>query len=111
MSIWTLIIVIAVAWLSYPFAGGARLRLDVLEGRRPKDAGFSFLPELLVFPAAFLCTAIVIDHFAMPYGRRIVGGICILGSVAEFVGENGVPDDSAGKEWRLSNVANLGVRL
>lgn len=78
MSIWTLIIVIAVAWLSYPFAGGARLRLDVLEGRRPKDAGFSFLPELLVFPAAFLCTAIVIDHFAMPYGRRIVGGICIL---------------------------------
>jgi len=78
MSIWTLIILIAVAWLSYPFAGGARLRLDVVEGRRPKDAGFSFLPELLIFPAAFLCTAILIDHFAMPYGRRIVAGICAL---------------------------------
>jgi hypothetical protein len=77
MSIWTLVILIALAWLLYPFAGAAGVRMAVHEGKRPKDAGFSFLPELIVFPIAFLGAAAVIDYFAMPYGRWIVGGISV----------------------------------
>jgi hypothetical protein len=77
MSIWTLVILIALAWLLYPFAGAAGVRVAVLEGKRPKDAGFSFIPELIVFPVVFLGVAAVIDYFAMPYGRWIVGGICV----------------------------------
>lgn len=78
MSLWAFVVLVVVTWLSYPFAGGAVVRLEVLEGKRPKDAGFSFLPELLVFPAAFFVAAAVIDHFAMPYGRWLVGGVCVL---------------------------------
>jgi hypothetical protein len=78
LSIWTLIILIALAWLSYPFAGAASVSADVLDGKRPKGAGFSFLPELIVFPAAFVGVAALIDFFAMPWGRRIVGGLCVV---------------------------------
>ena len=77
MSIWILIILIALTWLLYPFVGAAGVHVAVLEGKRPKDAGFSFLPELIVFPPAFLGVAEVIDYFAMPYGRWIVAGICV----------------------------------
>lgn len=78
MSIWTLIILIALAWLSYPFAGVASVSADVLEGKRPKGAGFSFLPELILYPAVFLGIAAMIDSFAMPWGRWIVGGLCVV---------------------------------
>jgi hypothetical protein len=78
LSIWTLIILIALAWLSYPFAGAASVSADVLDGKRPKGAGFTFLPELIVFPAAFFGMAALIDDFAMPWGRRIVGGLCVV---------------------------------
>ncbi|MBL9126083.1 MAG: hypothetical protein JNL97_00480 [Verrucomicrobiales bacterium] len=78
MSVWTLVILIVATWFSYPLAGGAVVRLEVLEGKRAKDAGFSFLPELLVLPATFFVVAAVIDHFAMPYGRWFVGGVCVL---------------------------------
>jgi hypothetical protein len=50
----------------------------VSERKRPKGAGFSFLPELIVFPAAFFGAAAVIDRLAMPWGRWIIGGLCIL---------------------------------
>ena len=76
MSIWTLLILIAFAWLSYPFAGGAAVHLAVLEGRRPSGAGFSFLPELIVLPIAFFGVAALVDYFAMPVGRWIVAGVC-----------------------------------
>ena len=77
MSIWTLIILIALTSLLYPLAGAARVQLAVLEGKRPKGAGFSFLPELIVFPLAFFGVAAAIDLFVMPYGRWIVAGICV----------------------------------
>jgi hypothetical protein len=77
MSIWTLIVLIALAWLLYPFAGAAGVHVAVLEEKRPKNAGFSFLPELIVFPVAFFGVAAAIDYFAMPYGRWIVAGICV----------------------------------
>jgi hypothetical protein len=78
LSTWTLLILIGLAWLSYPFAGAASVSADVLDGKRPKDAGFSFLPELIIFPAAFFGVAALVDYFAMPWGRRIVGGICVV---------------------------------
>jgi hypothetical protein len=78
LSIWTLAILITAAWLSYPVAGAAGVAVAVSEGKRPKGAGFSFLPELIAFPAAFFGVAAVIDRLAMPWGRWIVGGLCIL---------------------------------
>ena len=77
MSICTLIVLIALAWLLYPFAGACAVHVAVLEGKRPKGAGFSAFPELLVFPVAFIGAAAAIDYFAMPYGRWIVAGICV----------------------------------
>jgi hypothetical protein len=68
VNTWTLII-IALAWLPYPFAGVANVSAEVLEGKRHKDAGFSFLPELIVFPALLFGIASLIDCFAMPWGR------------------------------------------
>jgi hypothetical protein len=78
LSIWTLIILIGLAWLSYPIAGAAGCAEDVVDGKRPKGAGFSFLPELIILPVAFFGVAALIDFFAMPWGRRIVGGFCVL---------------------------------
>ncbi len=78
MSLWTLLILIGLAWLSYPLASAATVSADVLDGKRPEGAGFSFLPELIVFPAAFFGGAALIDYFALPWGRRAVGGLCVL---------------------------------
>jgi hypothetical protein len=78
LSTLTLVILVGVAWLSYPLAGAAGVAADVLGGRRAKGAGFSFLPEMIVFPAAFFGVAGVIDYFAMPWGRRVVGGVCVV---------------------------------
>ncbi|MDZ7617715.1 MAG: hypothetical protein U1E05_11960 [Patescibacteria group bacterium] len=78
MSTWVLFILVALAWLSYPVAGGTGVAADVAEGKRPRGAHFSFLPELIVFPAAFLGVALLIDLFLMPWGRRTVAGLCVL---------------------------------
>jgi hypothetical protein len=77
MSTWMLLVLIGLAWLSYPVAGGAQVAADVAEGKRPQDAGFSFLPELIVFPAAFFGVAALIDFFFKPWGRWIVGGLSV----------------------------------
>ena len=75
MSTWTLLILIGAAWLTYPIAGAATVSADICDGKRPKGAGFSFFTELIVFPPAFYGVAAIIDFFAMPWGRRIIGGI------------------------------------
>ncbi len=36
------------------------------------------MPELLVFPPLFLGFAILIDYFAMPWGRWIVASLCVI---------------------------------
>ncbi len=78
MPFWTLLLLIALAWLAYPIVGAIAVAAAIAEGTRPKDAGFSFLPELIVFPAMFLGTAKLIDYFAMPWGRWIVSALCIF---------------------------------
>lgn len=85
MSVWLLVLLIALAWLSYPVAGAASVSAAIHEGKRDKGSGFSFLPELIVFPAAFLCLAALIDWWAMPWGRMIVGGMCLLMIIAHLV--------------------------
>ena len=77
MPFWTLVLLIAVAWLSYPIVGALGVAASIAEGARPKDAGFSFLPELIVFPPLFLGVAMLIDYFAMPWGRWIISSLCI----------------------------------
>ena len=78
MPIWSLIALIASAWIIYPFVGALWVTAEVSQGTRPKDAGFSFLPELIVFPPLFLGFAMFVDYFAMPWGRWLVGGLCVL---------------------------------
>jgi hypothetical protein len=75
---------VALAWLSYPVAGSANVAAEVLQGKRSRGAGFSFLPELLVFPAVFLGVAALLDHFILPWGRRIIGGVCLAMFVAHL---------------------------
>lgn len=78
MPFWTLILLIALAWLSYPIVGAIGVAAAIADGTRPKDAGFSFLPELIVFPPLFLGLAMLIDFFAMPWGRWIVAALSII---------------------------------
>ncbi|XZE53019.1 hypothetical protein SH139x_004732 [Planctomycetaceae bacterium SH139] len=85
MPLWTLILLIALAWLSYPIVGTIGLAAAIAEGTRPKDAGFSFMPELIVFPPLFLGVAVLIDYFAMPWGRWIVAALSIVMLICGFV--------------------------
>jgi hypothetical protein len=77
MSLWVLVTLVATAWLFYPIVGAFGVAAAVAEGSRPQGAGFSFLPEVLIFPPLFLGLALLIDYFAWPWGRWIIGSICI----------------------------------
>ena len=43
------------------------------------------MPELIVFPPLFFGIAMLIDYFAMPWGRWIVASLCILMMAYGFV--------------------------
>lgn len=77
MSFSTLILLIAATLLLYPIVGAIGVAAAIAEGSRPKDAGFSFMPELLVFPPVFLGVASLIDYFVMPWGRWAIGSLCV----------------------------------
>ena len=85
MPLWLLILLIASAWLLYPIVGAIGVAAAIAEGTRPKDAGFSFLPELIVFPPLFLGTAILIDYFAMPWGRWVIASLSVIMLIYGFV--------------------------
>ncbi|MFO0942581.1 MAG: hypothetical protein U0930_17735 [Pirellulales bacterium] len=78
MPYWWLVLLISAAWLLYPIAGGINVAALVVEGKRPIGAGFSFLPELIVFPACFFIVAAAIDWIAMPWGRLLIGLLCVI---------------------------------
>lgn len=73
-----LLVLLAAAWLTYPLAGIADVRASVAEKKRPPGSGFSFLPELIVFPASFLGVSWLIDWIAKPWGRNLVGSLCLV---------------------------------
>lgn len=85
MPFWMLVLLITLAWLSYPIVGALGVAASIAEGTRPKDAGFSFMPELIVFPPLFLGVAVLVDHFALPWGRWMVGTLCVIMLVASVV--------------------------
>ena len=78
MSIWILISLIALFWILYPIFGATGVGAAISRGDRPEDAGFSFLPETIVFPPVFFGIAMAIDYVAMPWGRLIVASFCVL---------------------------------
>ena len=78
MSVWILISSILLFWLSYPVFGAIGVSASIARGDSPDDAGFSFLPELIVFPPIFFAIAAAIDYVVMPWGRLIVSGLCLL---------------------------------
>lgn len=82
MPSWVLYLLIAAAWLTYPFFGAA----SVAETEPPGNSGFSFLPELIVFPPIFWGVAYAIDSIATPWGRWIVSLLCVIMLVAGTVG-------------------------
>ncbi len=59
---------IVAAWAAWMLAGAWATPADVAEGRRPRDAGFSFVPVAPVFPLIAWGMALVIDGFAAPWG-------------------------------------------
>jgi hypothetical protein len=69
---------IAAAWLSYPIAGAANLGALTAEGKAAEDAGFSFMPELIVFPPMFFGIAWGIDRIAEPWGSRLIAAVCAV---------------------------------
>lgn len=78
MSTWLLVTFITVAWILYPVAGALHVDLKIRQGRVPEDAGFSFLPELLVFPILFLVVAKGIDWFINPWGSYFITVLSLL---------------------------------
>jgi hypothetical protein len=88
MSTWTLLILIGGGWVTYVIAGGFGVAAKQAEGELDDRAGFSFLPELLVFPALFFGVAKWIDAFAYPWGSRGVGafhGLLALAHLASII--------------------------
>ncbi|WP_146534834.1 hypothetical protein [Rubripirellula reticaptiva] len=90
MSIYALVLLIAITWLAYPAVGIIGLRAAIARGDRPPDAGFSYLPELIIYPPLFFGFAMIVDFFVMPWGRWFVGILCaiILVLFAVDIGRN-----------------------
>ena len=62
MSFWALLVLIGLAWLTYPLAGAADVSADASEGISPNHAGFSFLPELFLLPAVEWAVALIAER-------------------------------------------------
>lgn len=85
MPLWALILLIVVTWLFYPIVGAIGVAAAIAQNKRRKDAGFSFMPELMIFPPIFFGIAMLIDFFAMPWGRWIIGTLCVVMLVFGFI--------------------------
>jgi hypothetical protein len=70
------------AWGSWVVFGAADAAVEVAEGRRPPDAGFSFVPVIPLFPLLFWGAAVWIDSVAPPLGTYTVTAL----HLAMFVG-------------------------
>ena len=78
MPFWILSLIVAATWLTYPIAGAIGVAASVAKGTSPEDAGFSFLPELIVFPALSIGAALSLDYFVAPMGSVLVGGFTAI---------------------------------
>jgi hypothetical protein len=75
---WTLAIIITIAWLLWIVASLLSLEADKRQMKRLPDAGVSILPVIPVFPMLLFGIAWVIDRYALPWGTRIIGGVHLL---------------------------------
>ncbi|QDV26754.1 hypothetical protein [Aureliella helgolandensis] len=78
MPTYALVLLILITWLAYPAVGIISLRAAIARGDRPPDAGFSYLPELIIYPPLFFGFAMLVDFFVMPWGRLLVGLLCVI---------------------------------
>lgn len=81
---WTLVAIVAVAWLLWMVAGLLALEADKLRRKRPADAAFSVLPVIPLFPLLFLGLSYLLDKFVPPWGTRIVAGLHLI-LIAVFI--------------------------
>ena len=75
MPFWLLATVIISTWLLYPIVGAIGVAASVATGDSPEDAGFSFLPELILYPPIFFGIAVLIDSFTNHIGSFVVAGV------------------------------------
>ena len=74
MPFWILVLIVAATWLAYPVAGAIGVAASVAEGTLPENTGFSFLPELILFPTLSVSAALLFDCFVDPVGSILIGG-------------------------------------
>lgn len=86
MGLLPLSILVTIAWLLWAVGGAAALHADKLENKRPKDAGFSFVPIIPLFPAIAISVAFVLDKVVAPWGTRAIGAIHVILVLAFLVG-------------------------
>jgi len=86
MSLLSLSLLVTVAWLLWAVGGALALYADKLEHKRPRDAGFSVVPIIPVFPLLAVLVAFVVDKLVTPWGTRLVGAIHVLLILAFLVG-------------------------
>lgn len=67
-----LILSIIVGWAGWVFACVRELEADVAEGHRPRDAHFSLLPGIPVFPLFAWGLAAAGDALAPTWGTRVI---------------------------------------
>ena len=86
MTLWVLYVLIAAAWLTYPFFGATWVAAQNSMTDPPGKSGFSSLPELIIYPPIFCGVAFVIDSIAMPWDRWIVAMLCVIMLLAGTIG-------------------------
>ena len=59
MTLWVLYVLIAAAWLTYPFFGATWVAAQNSMTDPPGKSGFSSLPELIIYPPIFCGVAFV----------------------------------------------------
>lgn len=74
MPWWLLLILLVVVWFLESLAAAAASSVAAKRrGAARIRGGTSLIPGLIVMPLLFLGVALGVDHFASPWGTRIVG--------------------------------------
>lgn len=85
MSLWLMLGLAVITWFAYVLAGTLSLAVQKLKGKRPADAGFSFV-EIIVVSFVLLIVTELIEGLVPSWGRRIFAGLHGLMLVAFGVG-------------------------
>jgi hypothetical protein len=86
MTLLALSILVFLAWVLWAVGGVLALHADKLEHKRPKEAGFSFVPIIPLFPVVAILVAVISDLVVGPWGTRAIAAIHVLLVLAFLVG-------------------------